>query len=251
MTTVLPAPFKLPKTDPGLKDILDAYKKKTAIQINCHAIATVQSFNATNQTLTATVNYQKVFYDRDASGAYTQRLSSYPILADCPVVVLGGGPASLTMPIAKGDQCLIFFNDRDIDTWITTGQAGQAPATPRLHSFSDAIALVGLHSLNKAISNYDGTRALLTNGNVSVGINPSNNKATIKNQANGTLNTLLAQLITQIENLANACAAITVTTTVASTPSTPTSGTPNNAGTISAVATALSSIATQIGGLLE
>lgn len=242
-------------SEPRLKDLLDQFKKEIFLSFNCHVLATVQEFDPGDSEnaprITATVNYKKTYYNLTENGKYVPQLVDYPIMIDMPVVILGGGTATLTMPIAQGDECMVFFNDRDLDNWFQTGLVG-AVATNRLHSFADGIVLVGVRSNRHPLPDYDMERARLQKGNAYVGVGAGANERLVK-IANDvtTLNTLLQSLLSQIQTLASACAAITVTTTVPSTPSTPTSGAPNNAATLSAVATAVGTIATQIGGLLE
>jgi hypothetical protein len=216
-------------TDPTLRDLLDLHKKDIMLSMNCHAIATVQSFDSSQQTITATINYKKSYLQMGTDGIYKTVLVDYPILLDVPIVILGGGPSQLTFPIEQGDQCLILFNDRDIDNWFQSGQVGPV-ASGRLHSFSDGIAIVGLRSLANSISGYDETRALLSHGETMVGVSAT--KVKIANQLY-TLNGLLQDLLTQLEILTVVCAA----------PGNP-SGPPVNAAAIAA-------IATQIGALLE
>lgn len=178
-------------------------------------------------------------------------LVDYPIIADCPVIVLGGGTCHITFPISKGDQCILMFNDRDIDNWYS-GSTTSANQSPRLHSFSDAVALIGPNNLNTVIENYDAIRAIITNGTVKNGINPQTNKLTL---TNGTsLNTLLQNLCTQLENLTTAISAITVipgTFNVASVPVTGISGIPVNSVAITTIGTNITSIASNIAQLIE
>lgn len=153
------AAFTKPSSDPSLVDVLNQFKKDILISLNCHAIATVQSFDSEAQTVTATINYTKSFMQRQEDGSYIPVAQNYPILLDVPIIILGGGNASLTFPIAKGDECLILFNDRDIDNWFN-GQNTLPPATSRLHSFSDGIALVGFRD----IASYDTDSVVIKNG---------------------------------------------------------------------------------------
>lgn len=224
-------PQNLIPNDPSLKDLLDLLSKQIMLNLSCHHIGTVQSFDATKQTASATINYKKTYFQFNAStGLYDPVLIDYPILVDCPVVVLGGTNAALTFPITTGDECLVLFNDRDLDKWFQGG-TGASVATPRLHSFSDGIILVGLRSLPKVLTNYDSSRAVLRNGSTLVGVGPSLVK--IANDTT-TLNTLLQNLITTIK-------AITTTNAV-----------PGSPCAISAASqAALAVIATQIEGLLE
>jgi hypothetical protein len=85
----------------------------------------------------------------------------YPVLVDCPYFVLQGGGAYIDMPISAGDYCLVLFNDRDIDNWWSTANVAD-PASTRKHSFSDAIALVGLNPKTAPLS-MDGTKTRIIN----------------------------------------------------------------------------------------
>jgi hypothetical protein len=66
--------------------------------MNCHAIATIQSFDPTKQTASATVNYKKTYFKPDTAGVYRPVLVDYPQLIDCPVIFLGGGVLSPDLP---------------------------------------------------------------------------------------------------------------------------------------------------------
>lgn len=142
--------------EPMLADLLNLFKKDLLLGFNCHHIGTIQSFNSVKQTATATINYKKTYFKPNSvTGLYDPVLVDYPVLLDSPVVCLGGGGSSLTFPIASGDECLVLFNDRDIDNWFS-GSSNGAVATPRLHSFSDGIIVVGLRSMANVIINYNG-----------------------------------------------------------------------------------------------
>lgn len=235
-----------PVRDPGLKDLLDLYQQQTLLDLNCHHLATIQSFDVTTQTAQVTINYKKTFFKTDPnSNEYSSYLVDYPLISDVPVVILGGGTVRITFPIAKGDQCILLFNDRDIDNWYN-GSTTSANATPRLHAFTDCVALIGPNNLSTVISDYDAVRALITNGTVKLGINPQNNKLVL---TNGTsLNDLLQDLCTQLQDLTTALAALTVTGVV---PAGGTSGPPTNAAQITLIGTEIQTIATQIGTLIE
>lgn len=148
-------------TDLTLKDLLDLLRRDIMLSLNCHALATVKSFDEDAQTIEALINYKKSFVQKNADGTTGTILVDYPILIDVPVIVLQGGKGAITFPITKGDSCLILFNDRDIDNWIFSGQSDQPPATNRLHSFADGVALVGLRDFNNPIKNYSADRTEL------------------------------------------------------------------------------------------
>lgn len=237
--------------EPSLADLLNLLKKEIFFDLNCHHIATIESFDPVEQTVTATMNYTKTIFQPDKQGLYQPVQFNYPLMVDVPVIIMGGGTARLTFPIAQGDQCLILFNDRNMDNWFQSGQVGPV-ANSRAHSFADGFALIGPNSLASLIQNYDAVRAVLRNGNAGVGVGPE--KIKIFNELT-TLNTLLQSILSQLETLANQAAAITVAPGSFNIPGVGavagTSGPPTNASALSGVATALSSLATQLGGLLE
>jgi hypothetical protein len=242
-------PQNVVPNEPTLSDLLNLLKKEIFLDMNCVHVGTIQSFNSSNQTVSASINYQKTLFQLNSTtGLYQPVLETYPTTVNCPLVVLRGGTVSMTFPIAVGDECLLLFNDRDIDNWFTSGATTQGNATGRLHAFSDAIALVGVKSTPNVLTAYDTVRALLTNGNVAIGVNPSTNKVRIANTSIGTLNSLLQNILTQIKNLVTACAAITVTGV---TTGSGVSGVPVNAATITAISTQLTTYATELGNLLE
>lgn len=196
-----------------LKDVLDQHKRDILLSINCHAIGTVQSFNPVNQTVTATINYKKTFFDfNPATQQYDPRLVDYPLLVDVPVIVLGGGGTNVTFPVSQGDECLVLFNDRDKDNWLRSGQPGPV-ATGRLHSLSDGFALVGVNSFNSSLENYDPQRAVLRGGLPVVGVNTENDKILLSNVEpvrdpstgaltySKTLNDILQELVNAIKSL--------------------------------------------------
>lgn len=237
-----------PVNEPSMADLLKLFRKNLMLDFACHHIGVIQSFNPTKQTVSVSIAYKKTFFQLNAvTGAYDAVLRDYPLLIDCPAIVLGGGNANLTFPINKGDECLILFNDRDIDNWFQSGQLGPV-STPRLHSLSDGFALVGINSLANSISGYDTTRAVLRNGNTGttiVGVGESLVKIA---NATTTLNTLLQSLVTNIENLVTQTSLISVTGVSSGLG---TSGPPANAAAILAIGTQLTTLATQISGLLE
>lgn len=242
--------------NPTLDDLLDYHKRDILLSLNCHALATIDSFDEATQTATVTINYPKTYQQKSSKKAkensafYDPVNVNYPPLVSCPVYVLGGGKANMTFPIKKGDQCSVLFNDRSIDEWYASG----APAplsSNRLHSFSDGIVLVGLRSMLNPIEDYDTVRAVLRSGKAAIAVRDDTNKVLVTNDYpdnSQTLNSVLQELITAINNLVTATAAITVTGISSGGG---VSGPPANAATIAAIASTLSTVATKIGTILE
>ncbi len=146
----------------NIRDLCDLVKKELMLSLNCHAIATITSFDPDRQTVEARLAYKQEYEQRDPrSGKYSTVLLDYPLLIDCPAIIMGGGGGALTFPIVPGDDCLVFFNDRDIDNWFA-GTPNGAVASSRLHSSADGIALVGIRSLLKTLKDYDTERVALS-----------------------------------------------------------------------------------------
>lgn len=226
-------PLNIPAADPDLKTLLDAFKTDIMLATNCHAIATVQSVSQNSNgllTVSATVNYSRTYFVQQLDGTYLTQQVSYPLLIDCPVVVLGGGTASLTFPVAQGDQCLIMFNDRDLDNWFAGAKSGPV-ASARLHSFSDGIALVGFN-IN---GTYSTTHAMLSNGSTQIGA--SNSLVLINNSAGHSLGAILAALTSALHTFMTSVSAASSVAQVAAAASTANS--------------AMATANTQIAGLLE
>lgn len=137
-------------TPPSLSALMSELKKDIFNNLNCINVGIIQSFDEADQTATIRVAIKRVIEIKDDG---TKVLRERPLLLKCPVVILFGGSTYMTFPIAEGDECLVLFNDREIDNFWTTGSV-EAPSSPRAHSASDAIALVGIRSLQKSIENY-------------------------------------------------------------------------------------------------
>lgn len=120
----------------------------------------VQSFNAAE----GTVVVQPAIQARQEAPDGTISAVSLPLLADVPVCFPGGGGATLTFPIAAGDECLVVFSARCIDGWWQLGGV-RAPADTRMHSLSDGFAFVGVRSAARALPGLSTTSTQLRSDN--------------------------------------------------------------------------------------
>lgn len=183
----------LQQSDFTLKDLLDMQTRSVGLSINCHAIGTIQSFDPVKQTATVSINYTKTFYELGANGVYNPVSVPYPPLIDCPIVILGGGTSHLTFPIVGGEECLVLFNDRDMDNWYQGSKSSQVN-TPRIHNFADAIVLVGVRSAPNAVQNYDPTNPQLHAGSAKLSL--LNNTTDLKSVLNAIITAINSLVIT-------------------------------------------------------
>jgi hypothetical protein len=203
------------KQTPDLRIFMDYMKEEFFDEMNCHCVGTIQSFDATKQTAEVSINFKRVTQDGERE---------YPLLVDCPIIMMFGSTGGLTFPIAKGDTCLVLFNDRDIDDWFEAGNI-MKPRTDRKHSISDGIALVGVHHLGNKKSGYLTSGTQLFYGSTKVTLD---DKIKLENAVTD-LKTVVNGLIDVIKGLA-------VTPSV-----------PLNAGSVAA----LEAYKTTIAGLLK
>jgi hypothetical protein len=140
---------------PDLKELLSYTKFQIKAEMNCISLGTIQSFDSKTQTATIKMNFKRVLkaaIPPTTTGSLAKnKVVEYPLLVKCPVFVLSGGDSAVHMPIEAGDQCIILFCDRDIDSWFTTGET-MRPNSPRMHDINDGIALVGIKPAPSPIS---------------------------------------------------------------------------------------------------
>lgn len=85
-----------------------------------------------------------------------------PLLVNVPIVFPGVNGFVLTLPLVIGDEVLVVFASRCIDSWWQSGGI-QAPMESRMHDLSDGFAFPANMSQAKKISNISATTAQLRN----------------------------------------------------------------------------------------
>lgn len=194
---VTPPPFnvRLASEQINLKQLLDEVARGIMLRLNAHAIGQIVSFDPVKQKAQVRVVYVKTFARIDSKGERSITHKEYPILSDAPVIFMGGGTANLTMPVSPGDTCVLLFNDRDIDNFITSGQITPVNSN-RLHDLNDAMVLVGVRPFTNPIQNFDTARAVLRNKNAQVGV--GQDKIKLANQITN-LHAILSDLISALK----------------------------------------------------
>lgn len=106
----------------------------------------IVEFNPENQTAKVQLLIKRIFKNGT--------IDDLPPLINVIVWQPKAGNYFITFPIKPGDECLVLFSERSLDNWFKSGQA-KAPTNFRMHSFSDAICLVGMSSEPNVITEYD------------------------------------------------------------------------------------------------
>jgi hypothetical protein len=76
------------------------------------------------------------------------QVSECPDIFNVIVVQPSGGGGLLSFPLQAGDNVLIEFSMRNIESWLESDGGSVTENTQRFHDMSDAVAIVGLHTKN-------------------------------------------------------------------------------------------------------
>lgn len=83
-----------------------------------------------------------------------------PLLVDVPIVWPRAGGFALTFPLAAGDEVLVVFASRCIDSWWQSGGIG-VQAEARMHDLSDGFAVLAPTSQANVLTAVSSTAAQL------------------------------------------------------------------------------------------
>lgn len=122
----------------------------------------IVSFDPITQSAEVQICINRIFVTIESNGSETEREEAVAVLTNVPVIFLRGGGWCITFPVKEGDECIVHFSERSIDTWRKNGDV-QTPNTWRLHSYSDAICQVGLSSEPNVITDFDNENTVIRN----------------------------------------------------------------------------------------
>jgi len=116
----------------------------------------VDSVNLDAQTLSVQPSIQGIVLDEESNATNV----NLPLCVDVPIVWPKAGGFSLTFPIKQGDEVLLVFASRCIDSWWQNGGVG-SQAELRMHDLSDGFAMLAPTSQPKKLSNVSGENVQL------------------------------------------------------------------------------------------
>ncbi len=147
--------------------------------INTHMPAIVQSVDFAKNTLVAQPAIQGRYLTTDGNVLFVDIAQ----LLDVPIAFPSGGGFSITFPIAAGDEVLICFGQRCIDSWWQNGGFKNKPMTYRMHDLSDAFAIPGIRSQPRKITNISTTDVQVRNdaGNSIISIKANGDVSIVAN----------------------------------------------------------------------
>lgn len=135
--------FNILASKPDLQTAVGVANNKNALDLNCMRIGIVQEFY--EEDLTVSVQITNKREDRLNNNG-TQQCRDFALVR---AKVCYCNPF-ITCPINVGDECILLFNDREIESWFVTGEVNPI-AYPRMHDLTDAVAIFGIRSLPQMI----------------------------------------------------------------------------------------------------
>ena len=143
----IPNKFNIMTSKPSMLQILTGVVQRTGYELNCMRVGIVQSFYPEDLTADVLiVNKNTLELNKDGS----QKTANHALIR---AKVCYCNPYE-TFPLKKGDECVILFADREIESWFINGQVNPLKYQ-RMHDFTDAVVLVGLRSIPKMIKILD------------------------------------------------------------------------------------------------
>lgn len=128
---------------PDLHTVIKANGNTQAQELNCMRIGIVEEFHPEDFTVLVQIANKKDLLQR-VDG--TRETRNYALIR---AKVCFCNPF-ITNPIKKGDECVILFADREIESWFINGDINPL-AYQRMHDLTDAVALFGIRSLPNMI----------------------------------------------------------------------------------------------------
>lgn len=163
--------------------------------------AIVTAVNLAKMTLEATPAIQGRYEDKDGNVNFTDM----PPCLDVPICFPSCGSFLITFPIAIGDEVLLVFANRCIDSWWQSGGYSNKPMEFRMHDLSDGFAIPGprsqpnvagsINATDLQIRNNAGTVYLSIGADGKIGFkNAATDLKTVLSDLQGLLSTFMTTL---------------------------------------------------------
>ena len=128
---------------PDLGQIIKTSGLNTASELNCMRIGIVQEFYPDDLTVQVQIAGKKTIgLNPDGTQAVREYAPIYAKVCYCNPFI--------TYPIKKGDECVLLFSDREIESWFINGDINPE-GYARMHDLTDAVALFGIRSIPNMI----------------------------------------------------------------------------------------------------
>ena len=144
--------------------------------------AIVENINFAQQTIDCQPTIQGVITQSGADGLEIETPVNLPLLINVPLMFPSGGGYVLTFPVAQGDEVLVVFGSRCIDSWWQSGEIGPQMEA-RMHDLSDGFAILAPKSVPNAIPSISTTGTQLRSLDGTVYIDIDGNAITVNSDS--------------------------------------------------------------------
>lgn len=153
-----------------------------AAQLRVAIPGIVESFDASKQT----VSVQPAITENIQAGDEATKATKLPILTDIPICFPRANGYCITLPIAKGDECLLVFADMCIDGWWQSGGVQDQMETRR-HDLSDAFAIIGVTSQPRKVFGYSSENMQIRTDDSSIVMELDKGSGSVNIQCSGNI----------------------------------------------------------------
>ena len=144
---------------PDLTKLLQQFGRNLADQFNCHRVGRITAFDSNTLICKVKLLDKLIFNGTE---------EDYVEFTNMPLLIYATETAGLTLGNVVGAECLVHFNDTDIDNWLETGEA-YAPNSLRQHDFADGfVELRPYDNLAAQKISYDNEGVALYNNGTKV-----------------------------------------------------------------------------------
>ena len=144
---------------PDLTKLLQQFGRNLANQFNCHRVGRITAFDSNTLICKVKLLDKLIFNGTE---------EEYVEFTNMPLLIYATETAGLTLGNVVGAECVVHFNDTDIDNWLQTGEA-YAPNSLRSHDFNDGfVELRPFDHLAAQKMSYDSEGVALYNNGTKV-----------------------------------------------------------------------------------
>lgn len=159
-------------TTPNDIEVIQAAVRSALIDVHVALPGIVESYDNETQTCSVLPAVRRGRIKDDRSRV----VENLPVIPNVPVQWFQGGGFFMTMPLAKGDEVTLLFNEADPSVFFDTGEAPSSPAELVRHGLGHPIAIPGGGRKAAALSSASATDMVLgKDGDAVVSIEPSGN----------------------------------------------------------------------------
>lgn len=156
--------------EPSLSEVIRDALDARLVDVHTATIGQIVTYDPITQTANVRLVTKRALAREDGEIEHEEP----PVLPSVPVSWPRAGGFFLHMPVLPGDSCLLVFCEDSNAMWRETGAAGMVPGDVRRHSYSSAVAIMGVAPslsplLDPPLPAMDPTEAVLGGGVYRVG----------------------------------------------------------------------------------